>query len=408
MKKLVAILALILHASLCAAQNYISSPNTEINSIYQSVYNNTGAPQYYIQSPNREIRVSFTSNRDRKGWSVFLVPTKMTMKVSNYTQDFVNREINLTVKSKGKRYSFGKSDMKNVNKVNGFVDAPDAIDSTLANLNGRYNTLTMASENGIILEVRAYNNGVAYRFRVSGYPEDYKILEQTNVFPGESPVAIVGTFEGEYVSPWHVLKIRVEEFNPETGKTPTNTISPTYHRGRTTVPWRDALSSVSIGMTFDSFYGDTWREMATPQSIVADFTYKAIYGGVSYTPCYTLLYIPWGNSYWPFEGVIADVDAWSLGAKAGYCYTYQKGYNVYNVIPYIHTSVMHLHQHRKLNKLNKSLDMHNHWLVGPGVKFQCAHRERLTLGVGVEYQFFTDKKAPDGKASLLLSIGKMF
>ena len=260
MKKVIAIFALVLHASLCAAQ-------------------------YYVTSPNREIRVSLNTNRDRSGWSAFLVPTKMTMKVSNYTQDFVNREINIIVKSKGKRYSFGKSNMKNVNKGNGFVDAPDAIDSTFANLKGRYNTITLASENGIILEVRAYNNGVAYRFRVTGYPEDYKILEQTNVFPGESPVAIVGTFEGEYVSPWHVLKIRVEEFNPETGKTPTNTISPTYHRGKTVVPWRDALSSITIGTSFDFYNGDTWKGMTDTQSIHADMTYKSLYGGVSVMRC---------------------------------------------------------------------------------------------------------------------------
>ena len=383
MKKVIAIFALVLHASLCAAQ-------------------------YYVTSPHREIRVSLNTNRDRSGWSAFLVPTKMTMKVSNYTQDFVNREINIIVKSKGKRYSFGKSNMKNVNKGNGFVDAPDAIDSTLANLKGRYNTITLASENGIILEVRAYNNGVAYRFRVTGYPEDSKILEQPNVFPGESPVAIVGTFEGEYVSPWHVLKIRVEEFNPETGKTPTNTISPTYHRGRTVVPWRDALSSVSIGMSFDFYNGDTWKGMTDTQSIHADMTYKSLYGGVSVMRCQGILYIPWGEDYWPFKGMIAGIDAWGLGAKAGYCYTYQNGYNVYNIIPYITTSVMHLHQHGKTRVGYKSIDMHNHWAVGPGVKFQTCPRERIMIGIGLEHQFFLDKKAPDGKTSLMLSIGKMF
>ena len=383
MKKVIAIFALVLHASLCAAQ-------------------------YYVTSPNREIRVSFNTNRNRSGWSAFLVPTKMTMKVSNYMQDFVNREINIIVKSKGKRYSFGKSNMKNVNKGNGFVDAPDAIDSTLANLIGRYNTITLASENGIILEVRAYNNGVAYRFRVTGYPEDYKILEQTNVFPGESPVAIVGTFEGEYVSPWHVLKIRVEEFNPETGKTPTNTFSPTYHRGRTVVPWRDALSSVSIGMTFDFFNGDAWKKLATPQSIVADFTYKHLYGGVTYTPCHELLYIEWGRDYYPFEGMIAGVDSWSAGARAGYAYTFQNGYNVMNIIPYIATSVLHLHQHGKPRKGYKTIGKHNYWMVGPGIKIQGAPRERIMLGVGIEYQFFTHKDAPDGRTSLMFSIGKMF
>ena len=106
--------------------------------------------------------------------------------------------------------------------------------------------------------------------------------------------------------------------------------------------------------------------------------------------------------------MIAGIDAWSLGAKAGYCYTYQNGYNVYNIIPYVTTSVMHLHQHGKTRVGYKSIDMHNHWSVGPGVKFQACPRERIMLGIGLEHQFFLDKKAPDGKTSLLLSIGKMF
>ena len=55
----------------------------------------------------------------------------------------------------------------------------------LANLEGRYNSMMLGTDEGIVLEGRAYNNGVAYRFRVSGYTDDYKILEVCNVFPEE-------------------------------------------------------------------------------------------------------------------------------------------------------------------------------------------------------------------------------
>lgn len=56
----------------------------------------------------------------------------------------------------------------------------------------------------------------------------------------------------------------------------------------------------------------------------------------------------------------------------------------------------------------KGLDKHNHWMVGPGFKIEVVNRERLTLGFGYEYQFFTNRKAPTGMSSILVTMGKMF
>jgi hypothetical protein len=48
---------------------------------------------------------------------------------------------------------------------------------------------------------------------------------------------------------------------------------------------------------------------------------------------------------------------------------------------------------------------HHYNLMGAGIKVECALRQRLSLGVGYEYQFFTGKKTPSGRSSLVLSFG---
>lgn len=385
MKKTVFTLLLILQATLCVAQ-------------------------YQVTSPNNELKVTLQTNKGRKGASKFLVPTKMTMKVFNKDEMLVNNEIGLTLKTKGRRYTFGKQEIARVNNGNRLVDHPETRDTLLADLTGRYNSLMLATDKGIVLEVRAYNDGVAYRFRILGHPEDYKILEVCDVFPGEKPIAILGTFEGEYTMPWRTMKKVSETYDRRDGSTKTTvqTKSSALQGGTRFVPWKDALSSFSVGISFDWHSGDTWGDFSDSQSFRADFTYKHIYGGLNFTSCHEIQYIPWGESFWPFEGVIAGIDSWTIGGRAGYCIPLQNCYEVWNIIPYVATSLMHLHQHGKTRVGWKPLDKHNHWLVGPGVKVQCAHREGIMLGIGYEFQFFTDRKAPTGMSAITLSIGKMF
>lgn len=384
MKKIISIFILILSACTCMAQ-------------------------YHVESSNGEIRVDLQSNKGRKGASKFLVPTKMMMKVSCEDKQVVSNEIGLTVKSEGRRYAFGKSDIIRANKGENMVEHPDMQDTLLADFSGRYNTLLLATDKGMLLEVRVYNDGVAYRFRVSGYPTDYKILEVCDVFPDEKPIAILGTFEGDYLFPWRTMKVQVAD-NGDRRKKKITTItkSPAQKGGARVVSWRDALSSVSVGVSVSMDNGDTWGDIGDIHHFRADFTYKYIYGGISVSSCSEIQYIPWGDDFWPFDGVIAGIDSWGLGIRGGFCLPVQNGYEVWSFIPYVATSMMHLHQHGKVRPDFKPLDMHNHWLVGPGVKVQLALRKDVMLGAGYEYQFFTDKKAPKGMHTFSVSIGKMF
>lgn len=382
MKKSIAIIVLILHASLCAAQ-------------------------YLLESPDKSVVVTLWSNRGRKGASKFLVPNKMTMNVTFNGRQVLNKEIGLTVKYDGDRYPFGKAEIVHTNKGMNNMDHPETRDSMLTDMQGRYNSLILGANNGVFLEIRAYNNGVAYRFRVTGYPEDYKILEVCNVFPGEYPIAILGTYEGDVILPWSAMMMDITTIDGEP-KVNLTTTSSRKESGMRMIPWRDALSSVSIGFSADWHTGNTWRDFADSQGIHADFTYKNIYGGVNYTRCHEIQYIVYSEDYWPFKGIMGGIHAWKVGLKGGYSINMQKGYNIWNFIPYVGTSMMHLLQHGQTRKGAKSLSHHNHYMVGPGFKLQCAFREQTSLGIACDYQFFTDKKAPTGMGSVIFSIGRSF
>ena len=103
-----------------------------------------------------------------------------------------------------------------------------------------------------------------------------------------------------------------------------------------------------------------------------------------------------------------DISSWNVGARAGYCLPIQNGYEIWSFIPYVGTTLMHLHQHGKIQTGSKALSHHAHWMVGPGVKVQLATREGITLGTGYEFQFFLDNKAPKGMHAISVSIGKTF
>lgn len=369
-----------------------------------------GKAQYLIQSPNEKVRVTLHSKRTKKKDSKFLVPEKMTMKVFDEKQVLAEGEIGLTVKSKGKRTEFGRCSIAKSYRGIRQIDTQKDI----TDLTGRYNSIMLKTDEGITLEVRVYNDGVAYRFGVSGCEDDYKILDVCNVLPEEKPIAILGTFEGEYIMPWRTMKIEAEDMTEPLKPATTKTVSEATERGTKIVPWRDALSSISVGTAFSWYTGDgIWGDISQDHNITVDFTYKYIYGGVSFTPCHSTQYIHWqdeesGKYGTPFKNVMGDIHSWNLGMRAGFCLPVQNGYEVWHFIPYVAASVMHLKQHGDTREGYSGLSKHNHYLVGPGVKIQCTLRGGFTLGAAYEYQFFTGSNTPTGMNSLTLSLGKMF
>jgi hypothetical protein len=366
--------------------------------------------QYLIQSPDSKVKVTLHSKMTKKKDSKFLVPEKMTMKVFNERQVLTDNEIGLTVKSNGKRTEFGKCHIAKSYRGLRQIDTQKEVH----NLVGRYNSILLNTNEGISLEVRVYDNGVAYRFGVSGCEGDYKILDVCNVLPEEKAIAILGTFEGEYVMPWRVMEIEPESEMSVREAVDTKTMSEAVGRRTKVIPWRDALSSVSIGTAFSWYTGDDiWGGISQDHNIAVDFTYKHIYGGLSFTPCHEMQYIHWEEVQdakygTPFDRVIGSVHAWNLGVRAGYCLPVQNGFEVWNFIPYVAASVMHLNQHDERIITYKDVSPHNHYLVGPGVKVQCTLRGGISLGAAYEHQFFVADKAPAGMNSLTLSIGKTF
>lgn len=364
--------------------------------------------QYLLTSPDEELRMTLHTNRERKGASKFLVPTKRTLKVFDEKSVMVDKEIGLTVKANGDRTIFGRLTISDAEKSFRMAERLEERDSLLANMKGRYNGLTLKTEEGITLELRLYNNGAAYRFRVSNQESDYKVLDVCNVFPEEKAIAILGTFTGEYVMPWRTMTIEKAE------TVSTKTHSEATERGTRIVPWKDALSSISAGVAINWYNSEAWGDIAQNHSFSADFTYKYIYGGVSFTPCQEAQYIVMEDvnkgifDKEPFKDVMGSVHAWTLGARAGFCLPVQNGYEVWNFIPYVAASVTHLNQHGKTRETYSSVSPHNHYAVGPGMKIQCALRQGFTLGIGYEYQFFTGSNTPKGMNSLSFSLGKTF
>lgn len=382
MKKSLAILVLLLNASLCWAQ-------------------------FLLQSPDEKIRVTLHSEKKYDSDKKSRLPEKATMRVFSEKSVILYKEIGLTVKAKGERHTFGKMSFTNVRKGFGNTNAP------LSEFKGKYNDIRLNTAEGVSLEVRAYNDGVAFRFHVAGYGDEYKILEVCDVLPDEDPVAILGTFSGDIAMPWRILKIETDDKDISlesiiNDKVNTTTKSELTGRGTRIVPWKDALSSITVGSGINWYNGNAWGDISQEHNITADFTYKYLYFGASHTPCHEVQYIHWDGNFWPFGRVMGSVHAWSLGAKAGFCLPVQNGYEVWSFIPYVAASVMHLRQHGKIHPTYTTVSPHNYYMVGPGVKVQCAFRNGISLGASYEYQVFTAKNAPYAMNSFSMSIGKMF
>lgn len=358
--------------------------------------------QYSAYSPNQELKVTITTERTRKGSTKFFVPKKMRMSVSHNGRSVIARkEVGLVVKTQGRRYSFGKSDMAKSERRILQMDNLRTVDERLVtmDLQGGYNSLLLTSQEGICLEVRLYNNGVAYRFHVSAFPAEYKILEIADVFPQEKGIAILGTYDGDYITSWRTLNVdEDQEVMPEAAKD-----FRTRH-----VSWRDALSTVSIGAAANWYNGDAWKNIGQDHSILGDFTYKHIYGGVGFTPCHETLYIYYDDDYEPFTGVMGSVHSWLLSGKVGYNIPIQTGYNVWNISPYAVTSLMRLRQHGEIYPGHNTVAQHHRYLMGAGLKVQCAVKEGFAVGASYEYQFFTGSKTPRGMNSVAVTLGWLF
>lgn len=399
------------------------------------------AQSFRTSSPDGATQVNLLVHRNAHGRSKFVRPTKKTIDIVHNRESLIrNREIGLTLKARGHRYNFSEAEVAGYNELSRLVDDPDIPGDCVVGVTGLYNGIIMETDIGTTLEVRVYNDGVAYRFRLTKPADEYKILNITPIFPDEKPIAILGTFTEDYDFEWNVLQIK-DKANEDKGN-----INDYNKRGRSTfesgeghfqwnvwqngnkgnytncdlttidrkprvrgvVSWRDALSSASVGATFNWFTGGIWKNVAQTQTLTADVTYKYLYGAVTYSPSIELLYIYYGEDYAPFTRVMGSIHSWSLGTRLGFNLPIQDGYDIWNITPYVGASLMHLYQHGTTRISYNDVSPHHYYLVGPGIKVQCAVRERLTLGISYEYQFFTDKESPLGMNSLGLTIGWQF
>ena len=356
--------------------------------------------QYSVSSPDMTAWVALNIVKERNLDTKLLRAKKIKMTVSvNGKRVLKNQEIGLEVFSHGHRYSFGKSNMTHCTKST--VAVTEENDGSIAQLGNTCNYMLLESEKGILLEVMVFNTGVAYRFSIKGYPDEYKILNVCDVFPDEKPNAILGTFTGEKVLPWRMM--RFDEVNIEQEKKPDEW--QTLYPSNKVVTWRDALSSVSIGMSTNWLTGKAWGGLSQSHGVYADFIYKYLYGGISYTPCQQLLYVDWGHSFEPFTNVMGSVHSWDISGRLGFDLPVQNGFDVWSFAPYVAATCLALRQHGDIHPLALPLTNKHHYLVGFGLKVQYMMHERISLGVGYEYQWFTGHQEPIGRNTLIFTIG---
>ena len=358
--------------------------------------------QYSAFSPDRKTVVSLNMVKERNLDTKLLRAKRMKMSITADGKTILkNREIGLIVYSHGHRYSFGKADIVNSTSTISPIHLDADSDVRLAELGNRCNRLVIQSAAGIMLEILVFDEGVAYRFSVTGYDDEYKILDVCDVFPGDKANAILGTFTGDQVFPWRMMRYDESDKNQEKEPDEWQTLYPSNK----VVSWRDALSSVSIGATFNWLTGKSWGGLSQSHGVYADFIYKHLYGGLSFTPCQQLLYIEWAKDFDPFTKVMGSVHSWDISARFGYNLPVQNGADVWCFAPYATATYLALRQHGNVHPLALPLTNKNHYLLGLGLKVQYMMRERISLGIGYEYQWFTGHKEPIGRNTLILTIG---
>ena len=356
--------------------------------------------QFSVSSPDGRVWVSFKAVKERNLDTKLLRAKRMKMTVTaNGKAVLENQEIGLVVYSHGHRYSFGKADM--VRSTTSTVSVAEENDGPLAQLGTTCNYMVLESDKGIALELMVFNTGVAYRYSIKGYEGEYKILDVCDVFPNDKPHAILGTFTGDTVLPWRMMHLDEEK---DTEMAADDEWKRLYSANKL-VSWKDALSSVSIGFTTNWIAGKAWRDVSQSHGVYADFIYKHLYGGLSFTPCHELLYINWGHDFAPFTNVMGSVRSWDMTGRLGYNLPVQTGRNVWCFSPYATATYLNLHQHGEVHPQATELTNKHHYLVGLGLKVQYMMRERFTLGAGYEFGWFTGKQEPIGRSTLIFTIG---
>ena len=363
--------------------------------------------QMSVASPDGTVRATLVSHKKRFPFSRTIKNEYMSVNVVFDNKTVVNeKEMNMTVKSKGKRYVFGKSDIVDLVTEGQKSASSDNACSELSDMAGLYNSIRISTTAGITLEVRAYNNGVAYRYLVAGYPDAYKILTMTNVFNAYSGIADYGTFEGDISIPWKTLT--KQEATKGKNVEITKNMHPSYNNTMNVLSWRDALSTVTVGINNNWYVGGSWKDVDNDYSFTADMTYKHLYAGVTYSPCCEHIYIFYDEGYYPFEKTIGSIHAWSLGGRLSFNLPVQCGYNIWSIAPYASFSLMHLNQHGATRAGYETPHPHQRYLVGPGMKIQMSIRGNITFGVNYEYSFFTSSKSAHGRHTFGLSLGHLF
>lgn len=371
--------------------------------------------QYLLTSPDGNVKVQLDTHREQKWIRKMWIPAYMSIRVSDYGRLIVDHEIGVDVKWHGHRYSFGKIDVDIRQNEENLTESTELRDAALHTFGDTYNRIQLGVKPGIILEVRAYNEGVAYQFRVVGIPDDYKILRLCDpFFPNERPIAIVGTFVGDKILPWSVLDL--EEFydrrkgiqHEETTVQADSTLRPTRSPFRL-VSWRDALSSVAIGASVDMYHGSVWRDMTTDYKYDINFIYKYLYGGLSYAPCNEIVFVHYQCEYEPFLGVMGSIHQWKVGGRLGASFPFQHGLEIWNVSPYVAGTLMRIRQHGTPMIGYHKPTLHSEYLVGPGLSIQVAIMGKYVWGVNYEYQLFTGGKlTPKGMHAIGTSFGLYF
>ncbi len=372
--------------------------------------------QYKVSSPNGVIRVELNTNREQRWIRRFMVPRSMTIRVYEGRRLVVDKEIGVDVKLHGHCYSFGKIDVDLRQSDQGLIESAENRANALRAFSTTYNRLQLGVKPGIILEVRAYNEGVAYQFRVAGIDGNYKVLRLCAPFPNEKPIAIVGTFRGDHLLPWSVLNLSSYDDEADTSISASNITFPTPPdstlRPSTSpfrlVSWRNALTSVTLGASINMYHGSAWQHMNTDYSYNVNLTYKYLYTGISFAPCNEILFVHFQHEYEPFLGVMGSIHQWKLGGRLGLSLPFQQGMEVWNFTPYVAASLMRVRQHGIPAIGYHKPEIHREYLIGPGLSIQFTFAGRYVWAVNYEYQLFTQRLTPKGMHSLGTSIGVMF
>ncbi len=358
--------------------------------------------QYSVSSPNKKTQVKLNTMTRVEINTRSLIPYRMNLDLTSDGVSLIRKkEIGLEIMSHGKRYSFGKSPMRAYHVSPSPEYVKDTDDERFIMLGEKYSRLTLETETGIVLEMLVFNEAVAYRYTVKGY-DRYKILDMCNVFPSDNDYAILGTFDGEMTLPWHIYSWNdTYKYDKQQDEWKNRYVS------NRIVSWKDALSYCSFGVTFNSLTGDAWGEVSESSSLYADFAYKYVYAGVSFTPRYELLYVYDKYDFDPFINIGGGVKSWDISGRLGFNIPVEIGNNVWDITPYAAATYLNLGQKGNNPKYAKLTNKH-HYLAGLGLKVQCMMRGRMSLGLGYEYQFFTGSKEPCGRRSLYFTIGHGF